>query len=79
MERIRPKTFDILYSLKPQQVISVEFTEEEYQEAVQQLKKQYPQIGRRVYKSRKKTWKQGFEETYDTIKKQEKLESKTNQ
>jgi predicted alternative tryptophan synthase beta-subunit len=79
MERIRPKTFETLYFLKPEQVIPVEFTEEEYQEAVQRLKEHYPQIGRRVYKTRKKTWKQVFEEMLDTIKKLEKLESKTSQ
>jgi predicted alternative tryptophan synthase beta-subunit len=76
MEKIRPKTFDILYSIKPKKIIPVEFTEGEYQEAVQRLKKHYPQIGRRVYKTRKKTWKQVFDEMYDTIKKIEELESK---
>jgi predicted alternative tryptophan synthase beta-subunit len=77
MEKIRPKTFDILCITKPKEIIPVEFTEEEYQEAVQRLKKHYPQIGRRVYKTRKKTWKQVFDEMYDTIKKLEELESKT--
>jgi L-lactate utilization protein LutC len=76
MEKIRPKTFDILYITKPKEIIPVEFTEGEYQEAVQRLKQHYPQIGRRVYKTRKKTWKQVFDEMYDTIKKIEELESK---
>jgi L-lactate utilization protein LutC len=76
MEKIRPKTFDILYTIKPKEIIPVEFTEGEYQEAVQRLKQHYPQIGRRVYKTRKKTWKQVFDEMYDTIKKIEELESK---
>jgi ABC-type sulfate transport system substrate-binding protein len=79
MERIRPKNFDILYFSEPEQIIPVEFTEKEYQEAVQRLKEHYPQIGRRVYKTRNKSWKQVFEEMYDTIKKLEKLESKTSQ
>jgi hypothetical protein len=65
MEKIRLK-----------EIIPVESTEEKYQEAVQRLKKLYPQIGRRVYKTRKKTWKQVFDEMYDTIKKLEELESK---
>jgi L-lactate utilization protein LutC len=69
MERIRPKTFDVLYFTKPKEVKPVEFTEKDYQEAVQRLKEHYSQIGRRVYKTRKKTWKQVFEEMYDTIKK----------
>jgi predicted alternative tryptophan synthase beta-subunit len=76
MEKIRPKTFDTLYTIKPKEIIPVEFTEEEYQEAVQRLKQHYPQIGRRVYKTRKKTWKQVFDEMINTIKKIEELESK---
>jgi hypothetical protein len=78
MERIRPKTFDILYTIKPKEVKPVEFTEKDYEEAVRRLKQHYPQIGRRVYKTAKKSWKQVFDEMYDTIKKLEKLESKTN-
>jgi hypothetical protein len=60
----------------------VEFTEKEYEEAVKRLKQDYPQIGRRVYKSRKKSWKQVFEEMFNIIKKEEEertLKSKTNQ
>jgi beta-lactam-binding protein with PASTA domain len=76
MERIRPKTFDILYTIKPKEVKPADFTEKDYEEAVRRLKQQYPQIGRRVYKTRKKTWKQVFDEMYDTIKKLEELELK---
>jgi L-lactate utilization protein LutC len=52
------------------------FNEEYYRQQVQQLKQKYPKIGRRVYKTRKKTWKQVFEEMLDTIKKTRKTRIK---
>jgi hypothetical protein len=44
------------------------FNEEYYQQQVQQLKQKYPKIGRRVYKTSRKTWKQVYEERLSIIK-----------
>jgi prefoldin subunit 5 len=46
-----------------------ELTEKDYEEAVKRLKENYPKIGRRAYKTEKKTWKQLYEEMLDIIKK----------
>jgi hypothetical protein len=81
MERIRgitEKSLPLTLTIVKEELEPVEFTEKDYEEAVQRLKQHYPQIGRRVYKSRKKSWKQVFDEMYDIIKKLEKLESKTS-
>jgi hypothetical protein len=48
----------------------VEYTEKEYEEAVQRLKQHYPKIGRRVYKSRNKSWKQVYDEMLAIIEKE---------
>jgi hypothetical protein len=85
MERIRPKTFDILYAVKPKKIKPVEFTEKDYEEAVQRLKQHYPQIGRRVYKSPKKSWENVYNEMLKIIEKEKwtptsktKTKTKTN-
>jgi L-lactate utilization protein LutC len=46
------------------------FTEKDYEEAVKRLKENYPQIGKRVYKTEKKNWKQVYEEMLDIIEKE---------
>jgi hypothetical protein len=48
----------------------VEFTEQDYERFVQNLKRYYPKIGRRVYKTPTKTWKQVYEEMLEIIKKE---------
>jgi D-serine dehydratase len=60
---------------------SVQFTEQDYEQAVQRLKRYYPKIGRRVYKTSGKSWKQLYEEILDIIEKEKrlpKLKPKTN-
>jgi hypothetical protein len=48
----------------------VEFTEKDYEEAVQRLKQHYPKIGRRVYKTPTKSWKQVYDEMLAIIEKE---------
>jgi hypothetical protein len=58
-----------------------EFTEKDYEEAVQRLKQHYPRIGRRVYKTPTKSWKQVYDEMLAIIEKEKwtpKLKTKTN-
>jgi hypothetical protein len=55
----------------------VEFTEKDYEEAVQRLKQHYPKIGRRVYKTPTKSWKQVYEEMLAIIEKKWTPKSKT--
>jgi hypothetical protein len=61
----------------------VEFTEKDYEEAVQRLKQHYPKIGRRVYKTPTKSWKQVYDEMLAIIEKEKwtptsKTKTKTN-
>jgi hypothetical protein len=55
-------------------------SEEDYEEAVQRMKQHYPQIGRRVYKSTKKSWENVYNEMLKIIEKEKwapKAETKT--
>jgi diphthamide synthase subunit DPH2 len=59
----------------------VKFTEKDYEEAVQRLKQHYPKIGRRVYKTPTKSWKQVYDEMLAIIEKEKwtpKTKTKTN-
>jgi hypothetical protein len=47
----------------------VEFTEKDYEEAVQRLKQHYPKIGRKVYKTPTKSWKQVYDDMLFSKKK----------
>jgi L-lactate utilization protein LutC len=56
------------------------YTEQDYEQAVQRLKQNYPKIGRRIYKTSSKSWKQVYEEMLDIIEKEKwtpKLKPKT--
>jgi L-lactate utilization protein LutC len=56
------------------------YTEQDYEQAVQRLKQNYPKIGRRIYKTSSKSWKQVYEEMVDIIQKEKwtpKLKPKT--
>jgi hypothetical protein len=58
-----------------------EYTEHDYELAVQRLKRYYPKIGRRIYKTSGKSWKQVYEEMLDIIEKEKwlpKLKPRTN-
>jgi hypothetical protein len=46
----------------------IEFNEEYYQQLVEQLKQKYPKIGKRVYKTRRKSRRQVYYEMLDIIK-----------
>jgi hypothetical protein len=48
----------------------VEFTEKDYEEAVQRLKQHYPKIGRRVYKTPTKSWKEIYDDMLAIIEKE---------
>jgi D-serine dehydratase len=59
----------------------VKMSEQDYEQAVQRLKRYYPKIGRRVYKTSSKSWQQLYEEMLDIIEKEKwtpKLKPKTN-
>jgi hypothetical protein len=45
----------------------IEFNEEYYRQQVEQLKQKYPKIGKRVYKTRHKSWRQVYYEMLDII------------
>jgi hypothetical protein len=71
-----------LYITEPKELKPVKFEEEDYEQAVQRLKQHYPKIGRRVYKTSTKSWKQMYEEMLAIIEKEKwtpKSKTKTNQ
>jgi hypothetical protein len=73
---LTPTLISIEEEFKP-----VEFTEKDYEEAVQRLKQHYPKIGRRVYKTPTKSWKEVYEEMLAIIEKEKwtpKPKTKTN-
>jgi hypothetical protein len=59
----------------------VEFTEQDDEQAVQRLKRYYPKIRRRTYKTSSKSWQQLYQEMLDIIEKEKwvpKLKPRTN-
>jgi L-lactate utilization protein LutC len=48
-------------------------TEKDYEEAVKRLKQQYPQIGRRVYKTTKKSWENVYHEMLKAIETEKRI------
>jgi hypothetical protein len=50
---------------------STELPETDYEKAVEVIKQTYPKIGRRVYITPKKTWKQIYEEMMNIIQRGE--------
>jgi hypothetical protein len=58
------------------------YTEQDYEQAVQRLKQYYPKIGRRIYKTAQKSWKEVCQDMLDIIEKEKwtpkQLKSKTN-
>jgi hypothetical protein len=73
-----------LFSVEEGEFERVDFTEKDYQEAVQRLKEHYPKIGQRVHKTATKSWKQIYEEMLEIIEKEKwtpttsKTKTKTN-
>jgi uncharacterized protein (DUF302 family) len=50
----------------------VKYTEKDYEEAVKRLKESYPKIGKKVYKTEKRSWKEVYEKMLENIEKAKK-------
>jgi hypothetical protein len=59
-----------IYTFVEEEFEPAKYTEKDYEEAVKRLKVNYPKIGRRVYKTEKKNWKDVYEEMLDIIEKE---------
>jgi hypothetical protein len=66
-----------IYTFVEEEFEPAKYTEKDYEKAVKRLKENYPQIGRRVYKTEKKNWKDVYEQMIDIIEKGELEQPKT--